>query len=200
VRVDEEVAVAKGDARRRMAVGAARLLAQRGLDGTSFAEVLALTGTSRGSTYHHFPGGKQEMVQAALDAASEHAMAVMEPVRGKPPAEVVQRFVAMWAELLDRTEFASGCAILAVTVAAEEPELIDYTGRIFRDWTAHLAALFGAGGLDAERAHQLATLAIAATEGAVALSRAQRSREPLDTVGEFLVQTADRASAGQRKG
>jgi hypothetical protein len=45
-------------------------------------------------------------------------------------------------------------------------------------------------GLDADCGHQLATLVIAATEGAVALSRAQRSREPLDTVGEQLVQIA----------
>jgi TetR/AcrR family transcriptional regulator, lmrAB and yxaGH operons repressor len=190
VTINEEVVVVKGDVRRRMAVGAAQLLAQRGLEGTSFAEVLALTGTSRGSTYHHFPGGKQEMVQAALDAASEHAMAVMEPARGKSPAKVVERFVAMWRELLDRTELASGCAILAVTVAADSPELIDYTGRIFQDWTAHLAALFCDGGLDGESARTLATLVVAATEGAVALSRAQRSREPLDTVGELLVQTA----------
>jgi TetR/AcrR family transcriptional regulator, lmrAB and yxaGH operons repressor len=182
--------VVKGDARHRMAVGAAQLLAQRGLEGTSFAEVLALTGTSRGSIYHHFPGGKQELVKSALDAASEHAMAVMEPVRGKSPAKVVETFVAMWRELLDRTKLASGCAILAVTVAADSPELMDHTGRIFREWTAHLAVLFCDGGLEAERAHQLSTLVIAATEGAVALSRAQRSPEPLDTVGELLVQSA----------
>jgi TetR/AcrR family transcriptional regulator, lmrAB and yxaGH operons repressor len=190
VRIGEEVAMVKGDVRRRMAVGAAQLLAQRGLEGTSFAEVLALTGTSRGSTYHHFPGGKRELVQAALDVASEHAMAVMEPVRGKSPAKVVERFVAMWRELLDRSRLASGCAILAVTVAADSPDLLDYTGRIFRDWTAHLAGLFGDGGLDTDRAHQLATVVIASTEGAVALSRAQRSNEPLDTVGKLLIQTA----------
>jgi TetR/AcrR family transcriptional repressor of lmrAB and yxaGH operons len=182
--------VVKGDVRRRMAVGAAQLLAARGLEGTSFAEVLALTGASRGSTYHHFPGGKQEMVQAALEAASDHAQAVMEPARGKSAAKVVERFVAMWRDLLVWSDFGSGCAILAVTVAADSPELLDQTGRIFRDWTGQLAALLRDGGLDAERAHQLATLAIAATEGAVALSRAQRSLEPLDTVGKLLVKTA----------
>jgi len=182
--------VVKGDVRRRMAIGAAQLLAERGLEGTSFAEVLALTGTSRGSTYHHFPGGKQAMVRAALDAASQRALAVMEPARGKSPAKVVERFIAMWRELLDWSDLGSGCAILAVTVAADSPELLDHAGRIFRDWTAHLSALLRDGGLDAGGAHQLATLVIAASEGAVALSRAQRSREPLDTVGKLLVRAA----------
>jgi len=52
--------VAKGDVRARMVAGAARLLAEKGMEGTSFAEVLAATGAPRGSTYHHFPGGKTE--------------------------------------------------------------------------------------------------------------------------------------------
>jgi len=43
-----------------MVAGAARLLAEKGMEGTSFAEVLAATGAPRGSTYHHFPGGKTE--------------------------------------------------------------------------------------------------------------------------------------------
>lgn len=52
--------MAKGDVRARMVAGAARLLAEKGMEGTSFAEVLAATGAPRGSTYHHFPGGKTE--------------------------------------------------------------------------------------------------------------------------------------------
>ena len=56
------------DARNRMIAGAARLLARRGLQATSFSTVLAATGAPRGSIYHHFPGGKDELVVAALDA------------------------------------------------------------------------------------------------------------------------------------
>src|SRR5689334_24015985 len=90
------VTVARTDVRARMAAGAARLLAERGLEGTSFAAVLARTGSPRGSTYHHFPDGKVELVHAALDVASDEALAFMEPVRGQPPVAVVRRFVAMW--------------------------------------------------------------------------------------------------------
>ena len=45
-----------------MIVGAARLLAERGLQETSFSEVLQRTGAPRGSIYHHFPEGKDQLV------------------------------------------------------------------------------------------------------------------------------------------
>jgi AcrR family transcriptional regulator len=174
-----------------MAVGAAQTLAERGVEGTSFATVLARTNSPRGSTYHHFPGGKNELVVAALDLASQQALAYMEPVRGRPAKEVVERFVGMWRLLLESSDLRSGCAVVAVTVAGESNELLDHAGQIFRSWTDHLAAMLAEGGLTRRRAVDLATLAIAATEGAVALCRAERSLTPLDVVGRQLSRLAD---------
>ena len=62
--------MAQGDVRTKMVKGAAGLLATKGVEGTSFAEVLAVTDAPRGSIYHHFPGGKSELVHAALDLVS----------------------------------------------------------------------------------------------------------------------------------
>ncbi|HAM27085.1 MAG TPA: TetR/AcrR family transcriptional regulator, partial [Microbacteriaceae bacterium] len=47
-----------------MAEGAALLLAKHGLQGTSFSEVLELTGAPRGSVYHHFPNGKNQLIDS----------------------------------------------------------------------------------------------------------------------------------------
>src|SRR5580700_3738557 len=93
----------RGAVRARMVEGAVRLLATKGVEGTSFAEVLEATDSPRGSVYHHFPGGKPELVHAALDLASERALAVMETVRGEPPLAVTERFLGLWSELLDRS-------------------------------------------------------------------------------------------------
>jgi TetR/AcrR family transcriptional regulator, lmrAB and yxaGH operons repressor len=49
-----------------MITGAAQLLAERGLLASSFSEVLDRTGAPRGSIYHHFPGGKDELVSEAI--------------------------------------------------------------------------------------------------------------------------------------
>ncbi|MFM9053971.1 MAG: hypothetical protein ACKOQ5_03830 [Solirubrobacterales bacterium] len=43
--------------REKMIGGAASLLSQRGLQGTSFSEVRELTATPRGSSHPHGPGG-----------------------------------------------------------------------------------------------------------------------------------------------
>src|SRR6516162_1195593 len=110
--------VPRGGVRARMVEGAVRLLATSGVEGTSFAEVLAATGSPRGSVYHHFPGGKPELLHAALDLASERGLAAMEATRGQPAVIVVQRFLSLWRELLERSHLTAGCAVVAITVAA----------------------------------------------------------------------------------
>ena len=169
-----------------MVEGTVRLLATRGVEGTSFADVLAATGSPRGSVYHHFPGGKPELLHAALDLASEHGLAAMEATRGEPTVVVVQRFLSLWRQLLERSRLTAGCAVVAVTVAAGDDNLLDHAGTIFRAWTDLLTELCAAGGLDTERARRLAVTVIAATEGAVALCRAERSLEPFEDVATVL--------------
>jgi hypothetical protein len=73
-------------------------------------------------------------------------------------------------------------------VAGSDLVVLDHAGAIFRDWTAHLAGLLVAGGVAETSAQQLAVMIIAATEGAVALCRAERSREPFDVVDKALMQ------------
>jgi TetR/AcrR family transcriptional repressor of lmrAB and yxaGH operons len=177
----------RGAVRARMVEGAVRLLATRGVEGTSFAEVLEATDSPRGSVYHHFPGGKPELLHAALDLASERGLAAMEATRGQPTAVVIERFLALWRALLDYSRLAAGCAVVAVTVAADSDELLDHAGTIFRTWTELLTDLCEAGGMDITTARPLAVTVIAATEGAVAISRAERSMEPFEDVQTVLL-------------
>jgi TetR/AcrR family transcriptional regulator, lmrAB and yxaGH operons repressor len=186
--------MAQGGVRTKMVKGAAGLLATKGVEGTSFAEVLATTDSPRGSIYHHFPGGKSELLHAALDLVSTRGLAVMEAMRGRSAVEVVERFLGLWRQLLDATELTGGCAVLAVTVAGSDVDLLDHAGAIFRDWTGQLAGLLVAGGVTEAPANQLAVMIIAATEGAVALCRAERSRQPFDVVAEALMQMVSSTS------
>jgi TetR/AcrR family transcriptional regulator, lmrAB and yxaGH operons repressor len=170
-----------------MAGGAVRLLATKGVEGTSFAEVLEATGSPRGSVYHHFPGGKPELLHAALDLASERGLAALEASRGQPSAVVIERFLALWRFLLEQSKLTAGCAVVAVTVAANDEELLDHAGTIFRTWTELLTELCAIGGMDVNSARLLAVTVIAASEGAVALCRAERSMDPFDDVETLLL-------------
>src|ERR1700675_3397074 len=108
-----------------MVASAVDLLARRGLQSTSFSEVLEHSGAPRGSLYHHFPGGKNQMIGSALDAAGGRAIELLDRKAGAPAEEVATWFLHIWREVLVRSNFEAGCAVLAVTVAADSPALRD---------------------------------------------------------------------------
>lgn len=156
------------------------LLARKGLQGASFSEILQASGAPRGSLYHHFRGGKEELVLAALEEARETALSFLVGLKGRRAAEVVSSFTSWWRRLLVQGNLEAGCAVVAVTVAAETPALLERAGEVFFMWRAQLAELFIAGGVPGARAPRLASLMISTFEGATALARAERSLEPFD--------------------
>ena len=90
--------------------------------------------------------------------------------------------------MLARSDFAAGCAVAAVTVAAETPDLVARAAKVFYDWRTHVAAQFQRVGVSPESAAEIATLLIAACEGAVLLARAERSMEPFERTAASLRQ------------
>jgi TetR/AcrR family transcriptional repressor of lmrAB and yxaGH operons len=191
----KEVAMAPG-VRARMVASAVDLLARKGLQATSFSEVLEKSGAPRGSVYHHFPDGKDELVGAALDLAGAHAIEWLDRKAGAPADEVAAWFLHVWREVLIRSNFEAGCAVLAVTVAADSPELLQHAADVFRTWRRRLAELLEQGGLPQADAARMAATLIASTEGAVALSRAEHSLEPFDLVAEQLLDQVRRLQTG----
>jgi AcrR family transcriptional regulator len=179
-----------GEVRDRMVAAAVVLLAKHGYQATSFSEVLDASGAPRGSIYHHFPEGKDQLIAAAIEVAGAKAVAILDGLEGAGATDVVDAFMAMWRAVLERSQFRAGCSVLAVTVSADSPDLLVQAGEIFRAWRARLAELLAAAGVkDAEVA---ATMMIAASEGAVVLSRADQSFTPFDAVHTHLRATITR--------
>ena len=80
---------------------------------------------------------------------------------------------------------------LRVSVAASG-DLLDHAGAVFSRWTGHLAGLLTEAGVATAEATDFATLLISTTEGAVIMSRAQRTRQPFDRVSRLLTAEARR--------
>lgn len=173
------------------------LLAKKGLQGTSFAQVLEESGAPRGSLYHHFPGGKDELVLAAVSLAGDQAMAVLERRVGRPAPDIADAFIGLWRLVLTRSDFGAGCAVAAVTVAAETPALRQQAGDVFRRWRERLAELLEAGGVPKGRGPAMAASLISACEGGVILARGEHAMEPFELVtGEQLRQIREAVRSG----
>ena len=178
-----------GTTKQRMVEGAALLLAKHGLQATSFTDVLELTGAPRGSVYHHFPDGKDQLVASAVELAGERALSALDAA-GDTPVAITEYFLAMWRSVLERSDFSAGCAVLAVTIATDSPELLDRAAHVFRAWRLKLAGLFVAVGVEAGAASRFAALLVASSEGAVVLSRAEHDLEPFELVAAAMVEQA----------
>ena len=187
-----------GEIRQRMIERTAVLLAKKGLQGTSFTEVLEASGAPRGSLYHHFPGGKDELVLAALSSAGDQIMGPLNRLEGKSAVAVAQIFVGLWRAHLVKYDYRAGCAGVAITAAADSPALLESVAEVFRNWRRRLTALLAEGGVPASRAPAMSATLIAACEGAVLLSRAERSIEPFDLVAAEQLAAIKAATIAKR--
>ena len=183
------------DTRQRMIEGAVRLLALHGLQETSFSTVLELTGAPRGSIYHHFPRGKDEMIASAVDLAGQNANAAIDGFDRSTAVSLATAFLGLWRQLLVRSEFRAGCSVLAVTVATDSPDLLEHTSAVFRGWRRHLADLLAEAGLPADTGARFSAALVAGAEGGVVLSRAEHDLEPFELVAADLLDRAAQLDA-----
>ncbi len=178
--------------REKMVAGAATLLSQRGLQGTSFSEVLELTDTPRGSIYHHFPGGKNQLVAEAVGLLGDVVSQRIRSAEVERPEDVANAFADGWRDFVEATDFTAVCAISAVTVGAgaDAEELLPAVASAFTAWRGALAEAYESTGLTGEESNSLALTTVAALEGALILARAQQSMEPFDAVQTNLAELA----------
>ena len=66
-----------GKSHRRIVVGAARLIRERGIEGTSVADVMGAAGLTQGGFYRHFET-KEALVDEAFRAAFEESVSLLE--------------------------------------------------------------------------------------------------------------------------
>ncbi|QTL04504.1 TetR/AcrR family transcriptional regulator [Aquabacter sp. L1I39] len=145
---------------------------EHGYEGASLSVISARTGLGKGSLYHFFPGGKEEMAQAVLahiDAWFETE--IFAPLRTDPNPDAA---IAHMIRGVD-AYFRSGNRVCLVGVFA----LVEARDRFalavkdyFARWTAALADALTRAGRPADIAFADAEEAVLAIQGALVLARA----------------------------
>jgi TetR/AcrR family transcriptional repressor of lmrAB and yxaGH operons len=177
-----------GDSRERMVKSAASLISSRGVSATSFSDVLADSGAPRGSIYHHFPGGKEQLATEAVRWTSDRVVAYLRAGTETTPAAVLARFIQLWRQVVVTSNAASGCVVAGVALdTGAEDGLMDVARETFRSWESVLAEQLAQAGVPEQRAKGIAIATLAGMEGALILCRAEGTVQPLDEIAQELV-------------
>lgn len=180
----------QGDSRQRMVLAAADMLARHGLNATSIRELAKHADAPLGSTYHHFPGGKDQVLVEAITLAGARVDAGLDQHLRSSARDGLGAFLTSWRNVLVRSRFRIGCPVMAAAIdeplagGSDAPR--EAAAGVFNRWRRRLARAFTSEGLGEDAATDLATLVIASMEGAVVLCRAERSIEPFDRIARKI--------------
>jgi AcrR family transcriptional regulator len=151
----------------------AEVFRELGYEGASMSGITARTRLSKGSLYHFFPGGKEEMAAAVLAHVDAwFAAEVFAPLeRDAPPAAIARMWDAVDAY------FRSGrriCLIGAFALDGTRDRFAAPIQGYFQRWITALAGALVRGGVAPGMATPLAEDAVAGIQGALTLARALR--------------------------
>lgn len=173
--------------REKLVQTAAALIRRKGYFGTGINEVLNEVGVPKGSLYHHFPEGKNELIRQAIQYGGENQMMKYgAALRGKPAIEGLSAMVdVMIRDLLD-SDYQDACPITAVAaVASSMDENIRIAcEQIFKGWQDDLTGYLQRRQIDnaAQKAQQLYTM----FEGAFVLSQAHKDVKFLEIQKTYI--------------
>jgi AcrR family transcriptional regulator len=176
--------------RERLLDAAVDLLQRQGYHGTGLNELLERSEAPRGSLYHYFPGGKEQIGAEAISRAGDQvAAAVAHLLRTKPSVpDAVEALAGLLAAGLEASDFERGCpvATTALEVTPRSEPIRAAVQASFDRWLALLRERLEATGFEREEAARRADLTIAALEGALVLARARQNADVLRDAGRQL--------------
>src|SRR5581483_2149178 len=137
--------------KRRMLVSAAEVLRERGAAGVTIDEVLSRSRAPRGSVYHHFPGGRNQILLEALAFAGDSMTSAIDDAATQGPMTLLRKFVDLWEDVLRESDFTAGCPVAAAATSTcdeDDPRLTNDAARIFERWREALTRAFVVDGFD----------------------------------------------------
>lgn len=179
------------DTKQRMVEAAASSLRQKGLSATSFTDVLAASGAARGAIYHHFPQGKDDLAEQAVEWTGRRVRREIEGIDADDPDTVLHTFIDLIRPVVAQAAQGSSCAVAAVTVEAtpSQPALTAAADKAFQSWIGELEQQLCRVGVAAPHARAVAHVMIAFLEGSLVLARASGELADFEASSAALLRT-----------
>ncbi|WP_428682091.1 TetR/AcrR family transcriptional regulator [Reyranella sp.] len=182
----------KTDARASAIATAERLFRIQGYTATGLIQILKESGAPKGSFYFHFPRGKAQLAEEAIDRYVANRMAVLRDISSATAGDAVKfvrHIFSTFAAEMVASDFQYGCLMqnLANELPALEAELTKRVARGFVDSTEIAAEHFRGCGFAPARASASAAALVAAVEGARTIARLERTPAIFEALAEVSV-------------
>ena len=185
-------------ARDRIVRSAGELVRERGVHGVGLRQIVAHADGPRGSLQRYFPGGKTQLITEAINLVAAEVLddTESELIEAASLADAIDAIFAPWRQVLVDSDFTLGCPVAATVVDASADEVLRQEARALlaqmQDSVRDVLVRFG---VSKSTADDDASVLLAALEGALILSRADRSTQPLDTMQRFFTMSLTQPAA-----
>jgi AcrR family transcriptional regulator len=174
---------------------ATALMRRTGLSGAGINEIVRVSGAPKGSVYHFFPGGKQQIAAEALGDYTAGVAAFIDATlaTGRSPGGKVRALFDAFAVRIEQGGYIHSCPAGTVCLDLDDDmeELRRVVAGAFEHYVDAIAAHFAFR--DRRRARSFASLLLTAIEGAYIRGRAERSGEAFRESGRWLARLAEDA-------
>ena len=182
---------------------AATLFRRNGYAATGINEIAEVAGAPKGSLYHYFPDGKDQIGEAAVRFAGKGVVVTLEKLEQehRTAAAMMQAYCRLLVGWMAKSGFRDGCPISTTLLeSAPQSESIALAGReAFANWRAVIARALVRDGFSKVEARRLSTLAVSALEGSLILARVESSGEPIEAVGRSLAAVLKKDAPTRRR-
>ena len=150
----------------------AEVFREHGFEGASIALISERTGLGKGSLYHFFPGGKEEMAAAVLaEIEAWFTTHIFAPLQwDSDPNSAIDGMFRAVVEYFDSGRRI--CLVGAFALAASRDRFAKQVRSYFRMWKEALTTALVRTGRDKPGAGELAEEVLAAIQGSLVLARA----------------------------
>jgi TetR/AcrR family transcriptional repressor of lmrAB and yxaGH operons len=169
---------------------AALLFRRKGYAATGMNDIVAVSGAPKGSVYYYFPAGKEQIAVETIGYAAGLVSSTLTQLSESEttPSGMVRAYGKLLRGWLAKSEYQDGCPITTTLLelsATSEP--VAEAGRAaFTAWNNIYRAKLVEAGVAKARAESLASMAVTSFQGALILTKVQRSDQPIvDVVAEL---------------
>lgn len=161
----------------------AGLLEENGYEATGLSELGKEAETPKGSLYFHFPGGKEELTSLAILHSGEQLNEFFNLAfsKSESPTHAIKQVFSALEDRIVTSNYRKGCPIAttAMEAANQSIPVANACKEVYALWSKTIESYLTQNGYNPRVTKTLSVSILSLWEGALLLSKLQKSPEPL---------------------